>query len=443
MSLAVAMLFLLAFAANAFNIWRITDSGYSADAESYLAMARAVRNHGDFQGATFRTPVYPLFLAPFLAADGQVNPRRVAFVQTLLLVLLVAGAWHFGRRILGLSPAVSALIAALLGSQFQLLANAQIAGTEIVATFFLAVVVFCVAAFICQPSLWPALTGGFFCGLLALTRPQYYFLAPFLALGLAIVRVNWRFVLLFLLAAVLLQGSWLVRTSRQLGLFLPADSVVFGLREHVAKELYAYLNPRDFGFTAEQAEKLTGPDLEARLRVLTEAIDDRYPVREQILRYRAMVAAGLKNGGLPAFLRQVGLGMTRLLGARTGYWESRTVIGAGRHSPFYLRLAKAAQEAIDRWHPWLFCLAGVLLIPLLLGPRSPSSARLILAFAWLTIGFNVLICAVSDIPINARFALTMTPFYPFFYLGYGKLLWALMPASWRGYLSKPVSLPGK
>jgi 4-amino-4-deoxy-L-arabinose transferase-like glycosyltransferase len=261
----VVLLFAL-FAANLFYCWHVIDPHPSVDGPSYLEMAAQLRMHGDFAGFHLRAPGYPLFLALFMNARGEIPLRALTFIQTAMLLASALVFWHGLARLSRVPEVVAALVAALAFSQFQLVALAQLIATESLALFLMTALVVLYFRGVQQRSgvAWFAFV-GLVCGFVALVRPQFYFVVGVLALGLAVKRL-WRGLLALCAVALVLQGGWLARNYLVYDLPYPTSSVVYGYKEHLAKnDLYRFV---DFGRDVD-------PTLVAALQALAPNEDEK------------------------------------------------------------------------------------------------------------------------------------------------------------------------
>ncbi|MBI3300122.1 MAG: glycosyltransferase family 39 protein [Elusimicrobia bacterium] len=188
------------------------------DGVGYLALAGNMLDHGVFSTGpepfvpnTFRTPGYPLFLAPFVALfDAPVLPAALA--QCLIGAATAVLLWRWLEPRWGrLAAAVGALAVAL---DLVTIFHTPMLLSETVFVFLV------VAAFV---RTWdqierPGLKGAALCGLLwgvgALVRPLSFHLPVALVW---VWRRDRKAAACFLLAAYLLPGAWMARNFRATG----------------------------------------------------------------------------------------------------------------------------------------------------------------------------------------------------------------------------------
>ena len=209
--------------------WNDPQRFLRADAVGYLALARNIVLHGAFSslGApsftpdTFRTPGYPVFLAPFIAVFP--NPiLPIAAAQCFLSALNAALIWRWlndawGRR----AAAVGSMAVAL---DLVTIFHAPILISE---TLFLLLMT------LATVQTWRSLSragplGASFCGLLwgasAMVRPISLYLPIFLGW---IWRRDRKALAVFFLCAYLLPGLWVLRNWEATG--VPAFTSVGGM----------------------------------------------------------------------------------------------------------------------------------------------------------------------------------------------------------------------
>jgi 4-amino-4-deoxy-L-arabinose transferase-like glycosyltransferase len=172
-----------------------------------------------------RTPGYPLFLVPFVAASKQ-PAAAIVFVQHLLACLLTAWLYLGARRLTGSRGA--ALIAALL---FALdpptIHHANKVLSETLFTFLLFGAFLLTIRLVERRRLLLAVADGLLVGFLVLVRPVAIFwfvpvaVALWVGLGRTDATVAWRvrIVMAFTAAALLFPVAWGLRNRLETGVF--------------------------------------------------------------------------------------------------------------------------------------------------------------------------------------------------------------------------------
>jgi hypothetical protein len=231
------LLFVLLVAAAAhFGYFHYSDDWFYPDSVTYLQPAQSLAEGDGFTVAgepeTLRTPGYPLFLVPFVAASPH-PAAAIVFVQHLMACLLAGWLYLAARRLTGSRPA--ALLAAIL---FALdpptIHHANKVLSETLFTLLLfAAFLLTLRLFERPPRLpWLAAADGLLAGFLVLVRPVailwFVPLAGALWIGLrgrsdATDGTNrtdgTKVVALFLAAALLLPLSWALRNHLETGVF--------------------------------------------------------------------------------------------------------------------------------------------------------------------------------------------------------------------------------
>jgi len=198
---------------------------------------------------TLRTPGYPLFLAAVLALG--LPPAAAIVLQHLLVALLTVALFLVTERLTGRWQA--ALPAALLLGTFPpLTTSAQQYMTEVLTT--VAVLATLVATWrAARGSIGWAAAAGLLSGCATLIRPIALFW--FLPLALVLAWRARRTLPLFLLAALVLPGAWVVRNYRATGVAtissIGGDNLLFF---RAAGALVVHDQTPGFGFFALQRQ---------------------------------------------------------------------------------------------------------------------------------------------------------------------------------------------
>ncbi len=237
---------------------------YFPDSYTYLTPAlNVLHGHGfttEDSPETLRTPGYPVFLLPFLAlrAPGW----SIVLVQHLLVALLAVAIFLETGSVAG------AVVLALDVVTIHF-ANKILSETLSAVVLF---VIFCVATRFSAPTgrlkpAAPLILSGLLCGALVLIRPVAIAYFGVVMIWLAFVRVPWRAVVAFALAAVILPAAWAIRNDVQTGHFTISAIGAVNLLMHRAGGALAMEDGGDF----DEAH-------EARMDELQKIVDQR--VRE-------------------------------------------------------------------------------------------------------------------------------------------------------------------
>lgn len=220
------------------------------DSESYWRLARAIASgepYGIGEGRAFRTPGYPLLLAPvFLLTGGEPSVTWARAESALLGTLSVGAVWWLGRT---LFDARAGLVAASIAAVYP--------GAIAIGALILSEAPFC-PLMLLHLILWTAAwharsarhaavlagSAGLAAGAATLVRPSWLLFVPFaIAVGLAAGRQRSRhlgvgaMVLAGLVAAMI---PWWARNARLTGHFVPTTL-------QVGASLYDGLNARATG----------------------------------------------------------------------------------------------------------------------------------------------------------------------------------------------------
>jgi hypothetical protein len=209
----------VALAANAVYLVASNGDYFFPDSFTYLGPAHHLLHGYGFvtepgTAETLRTPVYPLFLAPFLLMTESALP--VVVLQHLMNALLAAALYLLMMRRLG--SRFAALAAALL---FALdtpsihMANKVLTETPFTLLLF--------AIFVLALELRRLPLVGLLCGVLVLLRPVAIAYFGALVLYLVLRRVPWRQVTVFAIVAASLPLAWGLRNQAETGVFTVAS----------------------------------------------------------------------------------------------------------------------------------------------------------------------------------------------------------------------------
>ncbi|MCX7428191.1 MAG: glycosyltransferase family 39 protein [Planctomycetia bacterium] len=281
--LAVLLIVALVLRLAAGVLWqtRIDQRFAFGDSQSYWSLARSIAfgepyRYGPVDGSVFRTPGYPLLLAPIFLVGGE-NPS-VPWARALGAVfgtLAVLGVWSLARMLFDstagwIAGGIAAVYPGAIATSILVLSEAPF------CPLMLANLALWVIA-------WRAATGrgaaawaigaGMIGGAATLVRPSWLLFLPFaVLLGIVLDHQRKRHAALglaMLLGLVVVMTPWWVRNARVTGRFVPTAL-------QVGASLYDGLNPEatgasDMGFVDRfVAETRRAPDeagvpLEVRL----------------------------------------------------------------------------------------------------------------------------------------------------------------------------------
>ncbi len=291
---------------------RLDGSFFFPDSESYWELARSIARgepyrFGQDGARVFRTPGYPLMLAPlFLVAGDQPPVLWGRALSAMLDTLSVAGVGWLAWR---LFDARAGLLAAAIAALYP--------GSIAVGVFVLSEAPFCPLMLLqlglwgvawearsARAAGWAAGLAGVAAGLATLMRPSWLLFTPFaLAVGLAAGKPRRRHLALgtaMLAGLVLAMTPWWARNARVTGHFVPTTL-------QVGASLYDGWNPRATGasemsfverFADEERRRQVGPPGDQAADTLEYRLDRR--LRDEALAWarhhpgRVVELAGIK-----------------------------------------------------------------------------------------------------------------------------------------------------
>ena len=222
------------------------------DSGSYWELARTIAEgrpylYGPGDARVFRTPGYPILLAPiFCLAGGEPSVMWARGLSAVCGTLSVLGVWWLGRELF--DERAGLLAAAILAVYPGAVATGALVLTEApFCPLLLAHLALWIVAWTC---LSPARAGvfsfaaGLAAGAATLVRPSWLLFIPFaLVTGLA-TRAAWRRQLAIgaamIAGLVAVMAPWWIRNARLTGHFVPTTL-------QVGASLYDGLNPRATG----------------------------------------------------------------------------------------------------------------------------------------------------------------------------------------------------
>ena len=425
------------FIINHLYLWWIIPAKLSIDGPSYLDMALQWLSARNFAGYHFRTPGYPLFLSLFLNHQGALNLSALAMVQTLMLIVAAVMFYYGLVYLFRFKRGLAWLASLMIFSLFPLAALSKLAATETLALFLMTGLM--VLHFILAAKKAPVLFGleGALCGLLALVRPQFYFVAFLMFLGHA-AKKQWKGAAVFLVAAAVLQGGWVWRNLTAYHLPYPASAVALGYREQIVDpELCRHL---DFGPQADPAQVETlrhsaaQDDREQRLgEIVDSAIrgqweQDPKSQEARTIQYlkATLLTAFRTTEGRRTYLRLVLRNVWVNLGIGSGYWESPAAVQVSEHHPAYWYLfGESLPKALYGLNPWLFIITSVIVLyaafQVVVG-KNDEQDLLPVILLWSIIAVNAVLCALGDVPVSPRYGIGVVVLYPWLYLLAGRLV---------------------
>jgi 4-amino-4-deoxy-L-arabinose transferase-like glycosyltransferase len=192
---------------------------------------------------TFRTPGYPIFLLPFLAATSNVLP--IVVVQHLLNVGLVLAVYLVARRITGSRPGAF-LAGLILVLDVSTIHHANKVLSETLFTCVLFVLFVLVLRMSRRGTTMPLMiVAGAIAGVLVLIRPVaiLYFVVPALFLALT---ENVRRVIAFTVMAILIPLAWGIRNRAETGVFTISSVAATNMLVHRAAPSIAIFGTHEF-----------------------------------------------------------------------------------------------------------------------------------------------------------------------------------------------------
>ncbi len=228
------------------------DGFHFGDSEGYWILGRAIANGEPYQlgeggPQVFRTPGYPVLLAPIFLVFGDEPPVMVARVQAALFgTLAVLGVWLLARRLFDertatLAALVTAVYPGLIALSAPILTEAPFCG---LLPLQLWLWVLAWQASTNRSRVFLALAVGLLGAAITLVRPSWLLFMPF-AIGLGIVfgRQKPRHLLIATcIMAGLIAGMmpWWIRNAQVTGHFVPTSL-------QVGASLYDGWNPQATG----------------------------------------------------------------------------------------------------------------------------------------------------------------------------------------------------
>lgn len=206
-------------------------TGTLGDSPEYARLAANLAKHRAFsldsapplRPDLFRTPGYPLFLAPFFAAFR--SPLLWVVLAQMVLSLGIAWATRLLARELGIGERPAVLAALAVGLSPNLAFVSTLLATETLFTLLLVVTLVLLNRFRCFGRRIDLLAAGTCLGLLILTRPIATFLPLALAAGLLLskprsIRMPLLAPLVLLAATAVIITPWLIRNGHHSGRYI-------------------------------------------------------------------------------------------------------------------------------------------------------------------------------------------------------------------------------
>jgi 4-amino-4-deoxy-L-arabinose transferase-like glycosyltransferase len=352
----------LRLAAGAWWQTRIEGRFLFGDSQSYWDLAGTIAQGEPYQlgqdrARVFRTPGYPLLLAPIFLLGGDQPPVFWARALSAVLDTLAVGGvgWLAWRLFDGRAGLLAAAVAALYP------------GSIAVGVLVLSEAPFC-PLMLLNLGLWMAawespvpwragglaLTAGLAAGLASLVRPSWLLFLPFaLAVGLAAGRPRRRHLLLgaaMLAGLVLAMAPWWVRNARVTGRFVPTTL-------QVGASLYDGWNPQASGASEMSFVESFAAQERGRGDAGSPAAEESFEVRlDHRLRQEALAWAREHPG------RVVGLALVKLgrmwnvwpNDAGMSSWPIRLAM-AVFYVPIVLSALLGAAATIRRGWPYVLC----------------------------------------------------------------------------------------
>ena len=249
--LDLIVLLLLAVLTNFTFLFASNGDFFFPDSATYLRPAHMLLGGHGFATKpgvveTLRTPVYPIFLIPFVAASHSSVP--IVFTQHLIVAGLTAAIWLFVLRRTG-----NRLIAFVAGLLFAVdtptihYANKVLTETLFTALLFL--------AFILALRRRHLVILGLLLGVLTLTRPVAIAYFVVVAIFLFVDGERRRTIAAFVIAAVILPLAWAARNRIETGVFTVSTVASSNFLAYRAAAAVAIEQEGDFAKELDDAQK--------------------------------------------------------------------------------------------------------------------------------------------------------------------------------------------
>lgn len=239
----IIIIFLLAFAMRLLALFSFAGEKsllYVNDSQTYLQTAKNILEHGVYSMEisdtphpdNFRTPLYPLFLLPFVWLKTSLYIP--AMIQSLIMsfgagLVFWLGQKIFNRRVAIISATLSALEP--LGSLF----SAQIMTEAIFTTLFILAILF-LGLYLKTQTRRSLFIGSALLALSALARPIAFYLFLILPLAVYMTKNNWRVKIKTMLVSL---GLFFLITSPWL-YFIVFKAHSYSFSSIIGMQLYEY-----------------------------------------------------------------------------------------------------------------------------------------------------------------------------------------------------------
>jgi 4-amino-4-deoxy-L-arabinose transferase-like glycosyltransferase len=212
----IVFLFFIFILTRIFFLVALPDVLISSDSLEYIELSHNLKNNFAFERngypETYRTPIYPLYLASFLFV-GISNTKIIVCSQIVLLAFTSIIFFKLSKTYFNRSAAYITWILILLDPGNHLIGFSLL--TEAIFVFFIAVLIYVWHRLINRQSIYDAILFGFICGLLCLIRPiaAYMFVVCIFGILLSPSIFNNRIqvIIFFLIGVLLTQGAWMLR----------------------------------------------------------------------------------------------------------------------------------------------------------------------------------------------------------------------------------------
>jgi 4-amino-4-deoxy-L-arabinose transferase-like glycosyltransferase len=380
----------------------------------HLALGILRGDLGDDLGT--RTPGYPAFLALCFRLFGVDEWRAVAMVQALLAVpLFLAAYWLWSQVHGGPAAAVAGAATAVLEPAIVLCENSMQSETLSIVLLVLALPLALHAARRASP--WTATGAGLAVAGLALTRPAFQFLVPWLAayllLALGARRRTWPGVLAVLAFVLTAAGpllAWSAFNHHRFGYFTPMTTQGYILTSHTAALIGG--RPERYGADADVAAIVDRYARETGWGIwlaYPEIMGARQVSFVEGSRLAERLSVAIIRDRPAQYARSVYRAFLR-------FWEPALAVGERWRNRLAAELAAEAYGALHRLGCLLFF---VVLAADVARPRTwrrpPVRERLLVLAIVLTV------CLASTVPIgveNSRYKIPLLP-----------LLWGVVATS--------------
>ncbi len=250
----IIILFVLAMAMRllALASFDSAESIMHRDGKDYFGIATNIVNHGvysmddstgELKSDNFRTPLYPLFLTPFVLLDASLY--TIALVQSLIMSLGIVLIFLLAKDVFEPRAAYYGSLALAL-EPYTALLNNQLVTEWLLALFFIPALLFTAKYCLGRKIIHYMLASCLF-ALSALIKPVVFpilFLIPFVAFIDGCSKQTLKHALASLIVIATISAPWIVRNKIQLGFWSYSTIVEYNVYNYNAKHFNRWLEDR-------------------------------------------------------------------------------------------------------------------------------------------------------------------------------------------------------